>query len=92
MCVVFPCSTLTVRVVFPCSTLIVRVVFPCSTPTLHANYTHNDVKKLLGATVSSSWLFLFIYMDKRASPVGGISLQSGKISVGRMKISHVNTH
>ena len=39
------------RVVFLCSTLIVRVVFPCSTPTLHANYTNNDVKKLLGATV-----------------------------------------
>ena len=49
--VVFPCSTLIVRVIFPCSTLIVRVVFPCSTPTLHANYTHDDVKKLLGATV-----------------------------------------
>ena len=39
------------RTLFPCSTLIVRVVFPCSTPTLHANYTHDDVKKLLGATV-----------------------------------------
>ena len=25
-------------------------------------------------------------MDKRASPVGGISLQSGEISVGGMKI------
>ena len=45
--VVFPCSTLTVRVVFPCSTLIVRVVFPCSTPTLHANYTRDDVKKVV---------------------------------------------
>ena len=48
--VVFPCSTLTVRVVFPCSTLVVRVVFPCSTPTLHAKYSHDDVKKLLGTT------------------------------------------
>lgn len=28
-----------------------RVVFPCSTTTLHTNYTHNDVKKLVGATV-----------------------------------------
>ena len=31
-------------------------------------------------------IFLFVYMDKRASPVGAISLQSGEISVGGMKI------
>ena len=35
----------------------------------------------------SSWLFLFVYMDKQASPVDGISpLQSGEILVSGMKI------
>ena len=30
--------------------------------------------------------FFPVYMDKRASPVGAISLESGEISVGGMKI------